>query len=456
MSAAPLELTARRYGEQLLRELGCAPQLPLSLAPEHPALTAALSGLMQLTGTNDGPAQLCPLPLSACADGALAALASLSDAEALRGLRGSALLTERAALLGLARAGSICPGGSCRLLLAADGHIALNLARADDWELLPAWLECELAKDWSALSAALKDRPVASLIERGRWLGLAVAADARPADATPPWLSRVYSVTPSRQRAGATGRAPLVVDLSSLWAGPLCAHLLQKMGAQVIKVESIQRPDGARAGSSAFFDLLNAGKRAVAIDGSSAQGRDQLRALLARADIVIEASRPRALRQLGIHAEALIDENPGLTWLAISGYGRGEPQEHAVAFGDDAAVAAGLSTRQYEATGQRVFVGDAMADPMTGIHAALAAWSCWLQGGGQLLSIAMVSVMRHVMAFETPASATALAQRCQQWTADLHTMAAQPAQPQTRAGSAAAAELGADTSAVFKALGIAC
>jgi hypothetical protein len=103
-----------------------------------------------------------------------------------------------------------------------------------------------------------------------------------------------------------------VLDLSSLWAGPLCAHLLGLAGARVVKLESASRPDGARAGSAAFFDLLNAGKASVALDLSSRAGRDSLRRLIASSDIVIESARPRALRQLGIEAEALVAEVPGL------------------------------------------------------------------------------------------------------------------------------------------------
>ena len=63
-----------------------------------------------------------------------------------------------------------------------------------------------------------------------------------------------------------------MVDLSALWAGPLCGDLLARAGASVVKVESTQRPDGARRGSRAFFDLLNGRKRSVALDLRSREG----------------------------------------------------------------------------------------------------------------------------------------------------------------------------------------
>ena len=86
-----------------------------------------------------------------------------------------------------------------------------------------------------------------------------------------------------------------MADLSSLWAGPLCAQLLARAGATVVKVESPNRPDGTRRGEPAFFDWMNSGKLCYAVDFDS--DSDALRRLLAAADIVIEGSRPAALRR---------------------------------------------------------------------------------------------------------------------------------------------------------------
>ena len=144
-------------------------------------------------------------------------------------------------------------------------------------------------------------------------MGLALAPLRRRAPAEVPWCRELYrSSAPRRER---TTAPPVVVDLSALWAGPLCAQLLQMMGAQVIKVESTLRPDGMRQAAAGFYDLLNAGKASVALDFDQPRARAQLRRLLSRADIVIEASRPRALRQLGIVAEEILAENPTATWV---------------------------------------------------------------------------------------------------------------------------------------------
>jgi crotonobetainyl-CoA:carnitine CoA-transferase CaiB-like acyl-CoA transferase len=161
----------------------------------------------------------------------------------------------------------------------------------------------------------------------------------------------------------------------------------------VIKVESTERPDGARRGVPAFFDWLHGGHESVALSLDTAAGRAALARLVARADVVIEASRPRALRQLGIEPERLVAQHPGKTWVSITGYGRDEVEPGRVAFGDDAAVAGGLVA--HDGDGLPVFAGDAIADPLTGLHAAVGALLAIEEGGGVLVDVAMAAVAAH-------------------------------------------------------------
>nr|WP_240954157.1 CoA transferase [Solimonas marina] len=394
---------------------------------------------------------MCAAPLAAVADGALAALASIASPSRFADLDAAALLAERALLTGLRRAGRQSAGGACRLLTCADGLIALSLARDDDWSLLPAWLEDDV-HDWAGVEVALRRRDRVPLVARGRELGLAVAASEPAPQRIAPWC-RIVAGRAWRPLAE-TVRAPLVVDLSSLWAGPLSSHLLQRAGARVIKVESVTRPDGARRGSPAFFDLLNAGKQSAAFDLSCPTGRAQLRQLLRHADIVIEASRPRALQQMGIDAEALLVEQPGLSWISISGYGRAWPQAQWIGYGDDAAVAAGASDLQQRAGGSAIFIGDALADPLTGLHAAYAAWASHLAGGGRLLELSLVGVVRHALAFARPHDDAQLRRRQQRWTARVSAEDIRTATP--RQAVQAAPVLGADTAAVMAEFGLPC
>ena len=159
-----------------------------------------------------------------------------------------------------------------------------------------------------------------------------------------------------------------------------------------------RRPSGARAGAAAFYDLLNARKRSAVLDFGDARDAALLAALLASADMLIESARPRALAQLGVDAEAFVAARAGRVWLSITGYGRGDPAPGRVAFGDDAAVAAGAAHAVADADGP-LFCADAIADPLTGLHAALAAWAGWRAGGGVLLDLSLCGVTAHALAF---------------------------------------------------------
>jgi hypothetical protein len=435
---------ARDYGNGLLRELGADITLT-ERAEEHPGLRWARSGCMSLTGEPQGEPQMSPVPLAAYADGVLAALAALAPGADLAGLDGAALLGERAALAHHKRGGAVSAGGACRLLPAADGWLALNLPRVHDWELMSAWLECGPLENWAQVASALTAQNVERCIERGRLLGLALAAVAPPARVPRPWCRVFHHAMPAGRRNAA---APRVVDLSSLWAGPLCSHLLQRLGAEVVKVESRTRPDGLRTDGSGFFDLLNAGKASVALDLTQAAEREQLRRLLFSADIIIEGSRPRALRQLGIYAEEILARRRGVTWLAISGYGRTEPEAEWIALGDDAGVAAGLTHILAECSERMLFCADAIADPLTGLHAALVAWHSFKEGGGRGLTVALSDVVARGIAFAAPADGACWGARAAQWRScvspeDIRAPTARPVDASARAlGADSAAHLG--------------
>ena len=438
---------ATRYANRLLQDLSDARRL--AAQPEtHPAVRWAHSGSMALTGYPGEPAQMCPVPLASYADGIIAALRNFQPLSPLTAIDGARLLGERAALAAYERRGDIAAGGSCRLLQAADGWLAVNLARPSDWEMLPAWLQAGPISHWAAVAAALRSRRIGECVERGRLLGLALAPLESAEPSPRPWCRELERGAP---RCRPPRGAPLVIDLSSLWAGPLCAHLLQMMGARVVKVESNGRPDGTRYAGGGFYDLLNAGKASVALDFNLSLARAQLRQLLLRADIVIEASRPRALRQLGILAEEILEENPGLTWIAISGHGREEPAAAWIAYGDDGAVAGGLSQVMRDCSGRAMFCGDAIADPLTGLHAALAAWSSFERGGGRLLSLALRDVVAHCVAFAGLPDRAASQARVAEW--NRHVRESDVAAPSSRAISDKARTLGADTLEVLSGAG---
>lgn len=356
-----------------------------SEATEHALSSAARSGLMAMTGRHDGPPVAPPDGMVAGLDRlALAVEEHAESVGATLAVRWEPLVLGRAALLGLGRNGQVSANGTCRLLRAADGWIAVNLPRADDVELAGVLAGGGPDPDpWPGLAGHAAERLAADTVAGARLLGLPAAVLAPPTDA-PAWRQerRWPSAAPRLLRD------VRVVDLSAMWAGPLAARLLSAGGAEVVKVESTTRPDGARAVPEFYRWLHPEAQQVVTVDFASVQGRDELRSLLGSADVVIEASRPRALEQLGVDPSSLAPR-PGRVWLSITGHGRLAPARDWVAFGDDAAVAAGLVG--WDERAEPVFCADAVADPVTGLTATVAVCRALAGGGGVLLDVSLAS-----------------------------------------------------------------
>ncbi|MEA2292652.1 MAG: hypothetical protein QOE86_291, partial [Solirubrobacteraceae bacterium] len=127
-----------------------------------------------------------------------------------------------------------------------------------------------------------------------------------------------------------------VLDLSRLLPGPFCSMLLSDFGADVIKVEDTGMGDyvrwatptyeGAeRSAAGALFLALNRGKRSIRVDLKTDAGKQVLLRLVRDADVLLESFRPGVLDRLGVGYERLRQENPGLVYCAISGYGQDGP-----------------------------------------------------------------------------------------------------------------------------------
>ncbi|VDM86840.1 Formyl-coenzyme A transferase [Mycobacterium basiliense] len=364
------------------------------------------SGLAYLTGQPGGPPDFSRCNVLARAE------AIAADA--------ATLLTGRAGLLGLARAGRTSPGGASRLLPAMDGWFAVTLSRSEDIDAVPALVQVDQRPEdpWPVLRRWATSRSVSTIVERAELLDIPAAA-----------LGEVVAERPRTRRIASPGymggpAGLLVADLSSMWAGPLCGYLLARSGATVVKVESPRRPDGTRAGNRGFFDWINGEKLSYCLDFDQQAG--ELRDLLAVADVVIEGSRPAALARRGFGPDHVAPRS-GRIWLRINGYGEhsGRP-----AFGDDAAVAGGLVGSSAQGP---VFCGDAIADPLSGLEATRAVSESLRRGGGELIDVSMAAVAATYAALpvETPAAAEPVGP---------------PAPPPPPAS--AAAELGADGAAV--------
>ena len=292
------------------------------------------------------------------------------------GVDGPALLRERADILGIVASGAVSAGGTCRLLRARDERwIAVNLARRSDVELLAAWMEREWnGAPWDAVAEFVASVDAPGAVERAQLLGIPAAVAVEAVAGSP------VRMTPGASRRP-RGSETIVLDLSALWAGPLCTRILQQLGARVEKVELHGRPDGARAGHPEFWTRMNGGKEERSVDHA------ELLRLTHDADVVVTSARPRAIEQLGLDLDrrAAVGE---FVWVAITGYGIANAWRDRVAFGDDAAVAGGLAVAAGGAD-TPVFVGDAPADPLAGLHAAAAARRVIEHGLGGVVDVSM-------------------------------------------------------------------
>ncbi len=383
-----------------------------------------------------------PIPLARWADRQIRFLSKETGSAAIAALAGATLLGERGSAGHFMINGRISAGiGGSRLMPTRDhGWFALTLLRREDRQLLPALFlgnRVDPSDNDSIASAALL-YDCADLVARGRLLGLPVAsADEVPA--SPPAV--VMQRGPIRHRK--FGHRPLVIDLSAIWAGPLIGHLLWLIGAEVVKVESLTRPDLIRRDDPATFDLINQGKASVTVDFHSITQKAALIALIRSADVVIESSRVRALRHLGIDGDALVREVPGLVWLSVTGHGASGEAATWTGIGNDCGVAAGLTRAMADAGGEIGYVGDAIADPLSAITGAREGWRAYRSGEAQRIGLAMSAITATALREERAHDAAMLASELKAWSAATGRPFPQVRRRQLRAE---VRPLGADTS----------
>lgn len=364
---------------------------------------------MHLTGPASGPPAVTPAgivrPLLGLGDALTSATGRLA-AEVRVDPVGS--VAHRAAFTGFGRSGSRSPGGFTQMVRARDGWVALNLPRPSDIEALPALVGAPVpAGDWREISAQVATMATAEVVDRASLLGLAVAAVGTTPPPPMPWT--MHRGRPVRGR----GSEPVVVDLTSLWAGPLAGRLLAEAGCRVLKVESVARPDGARRGPAGFFELLNGRKAHLNLDLPAAGALDRLRELIAGADLVLEASRPRVMQQWGISPSDAVAA--GTAWVSITGHGRSGLHANRIAFGDDAAVSGGLVVPG----DPPMFVGDAIADPIAGLAAASIASHLLAEGLAALVDVSLAGASAWVRAHAGAPIERPVVQNDERWQVEL-------------------------------------
>jgi crotonobetainyl-CoA:carnitine CoA-transferase CaiB-like acyl-CoA transferase len=178
-----------------------------------------------------------------------------------------------------------------------------------------------------------------------------------------------------------------ILDLSMFFAGPVCAQIAADAGADVIKVESIQRIDGWRGSAAAaqgtvpsweaspYFNWVNRNKSDITVDLTDPRGCEILRTLVRDADVLIENYTPRVMAKFGLDYQTLRAINPRLVMISLSGFGATGTWRDYVAFGMSTEQFSGLSHLTGYAGEEPMFTGTTGGDLFSGVLGAVAVFS---------------------------------------------------------------------------------
>ena len=179
-----------------------------------------------------------------------------------------------------------------------------------------------------------------------------------------------------------------VLDLSMFFAGPTCGQIAADAGADVIKVESIQRIDGWRGSassnanaelpgweSSPYFNWINRNKRDITLNLTDPRGVDIVKKLVEDADILIENYTPRVMAKFGLDYPTLAAINPRLVMISLSGFGADSPWRDYVAFGMSTEQMGGFTHLTGYADGDPLFTGTTGGDLFAGVMGANALFA---------------------------------------------------------------------------------
>ncbi|MEW1947881.1 CaiB/BaiF CoA-transferase family protein [Pseudarthrobacter sp902506025] len=193
-----------------------------------------------------------------------------------------------------------------------------------------------------------------------------------------------------------------VLELGSFIAGPFAARLFGDFGAEVIKVEKPLGGDElrdwrkTRGTTSMLFRTIGRNKKSVALDLRSEAGREAVKTIAAKCDVVIENFRPGTLENWGLGPEVLQDLNPDLVMVRISGYGQTGPYRNRAGFGSSAESFGGLRYVTGEPDRPAGRAAASMGDTVAGLYGAIGALMLMLQkarggktSGPQVVDVAL-------------------------------------------------------------------
>ncbi len=212
-----------------------------------------------------------------------------------------------------------------------------------------------------------------------------------------------------------------VLDLTWVLSGPFASMVLCDLGADVIKVERPPWGDVARTsgpyqnGWSGYFFSINRGKRSISIDLTREEGKELLRALAAKVDVVMENFRPGTMERLGLGYETLRERNPRLIFASTSGFGQTGPYRERPAVDIIVQGMGGMLSITGEPDGDPVRPGASYGDIVAGLYTAIGILTALHErersGEGQAIDISMLdaqvsvlenAIMRYYVTGEAP------------------------------------------------------
>ncbi|KTT50294.1 carnitine dehydratase [Pseudomonas oryzihabitans] len=199
-----------------------------------------------------------------------------------------------------------------------------------------------------------------------------------------------------------------VIEIGTLIAAPFAARLLAEFGAEVIKIEALDKGDPLRKwrklheGTSLWWYLQSRNKKSLALNLRSAEGVALVKQLVEGADVLIENLRPGALEKLGLGWDVLHALNPKLTLVRISGYGQTGPYRDRPGFGAVGEAMGGIRYTTGTPGIPPARVGVSLGDSLASMHAVIGALMSVLrvktgQGDGQVVDVSLVESVFNVM-----------------------------------------------------------
>lgn len=363
------------------------------------------------------------------------------------------LMAERMRALGLSAGARSAP--MLGIVRAADGWVGINCLTGQHWLDVCAMLDLpefgehqiaimlggpERAEFFAAAQPWLRERTVTEIVELGQALRIPTGpvADGETALQCPQYVKREFFVngggegwsfrrpgspfrfskTPATPTGAAFAADPAadpalpfagikVLDLTTFWAGAYLTCYLGAFGADVVKLESIQRPDGHRYSGAyphegddwyergVLWQATNLNKRDLTLDLTTQRGQELVRRLVRDADVVIENFSPRVVEHFGLDYDSLVSLRPDVILVRMPGFGLDGPWRDYVGWALNIEQTSGMSAATGYPDGPPCNV-QGPADPLVGVHAGVALLAALdhrrRSGEGQQIEIAQIEV----------------------------------------------------------------